>query len=664
MKKVLSMILALVMILSIGTVGASAVNSISVSGKPYHVREGNYAYFPLTYDCDIPYGSYADWDEKSETKVIFPYGYASDILKPVDVIPSELLYNMGGTVEIIKDDTFVFPNGTTTRSYIYVEVNFKGFEGIEEGAVLFNVKFEVIKEEFFVDGYLRDNIFDSFYIVDSGNISTFTFCEWKITKSDGTEKDISKNMEPSLYATFEGVYEDLLITDYEPFIPNIEILQNETDEFTFTADEVKTCIFTPKQSGNYKITVTSDSKAAVEIEVYSQTASGRLLDKGFVLTTDEKYYYGINLKQLMAGLDTEKEEFMYMNARANRDIVLKLSDASSIAREALSGFNSLADYFVPSTVTVTVEAVELEPIRPGHRPHISHKNVFEFVPERTGNYRFTSELTGGAIPNVKICDYTGCVATSETFVTASSETNLNFDVIAELQAGETYLVHCENDAVNEENEPVGSFSVEVEDITKEADVTNVTYIQQEATHKTFTVTVNGRKQMIQFIEPDGGTRTYDRYHKNVKITSYNSDGQVVSSMARDLAYEVWEIYSNMSVGVEINVRGKENYKWDEGKYSFVIEPYNPIVSMELSATSGKKGAVPATVVADAKTEKVMFKMPNGTSVTVSTFTTDKNGNHVFTGKAWMNEDGANEIQVLIRRDNVWKQAGTLVYTVE
>ena len=215
MKKVLSMILALVMILSIGTVGASAVNSISVSGKPYHVREGNYAYFPLTYDCDIPYGSYADWDEKSETKVIFPYGYASDILKPVDVIPSELLYNMGGTVEIIKDDTFVFPNGTTIRPYIYVEVNFKGFEGIEDGAVLFNVKFEVIKEDFFVDGYLRDDIFDSFYIVDSGNISDFTFCDWKIQKSDGTQKDISKNMEPSLYATFEGVYEDLLIKDDE-----------------------------------------------------------------------------------------------------------------------------------------------------------------------------------------------------------------------------------------------------------------------------------------------------------------------------------------------------------------------------------------------------------------------------------------------------------------
>ena len=60
----------------------------------------------------------------------------------------------------------------------------------------------------------------------------------------------------------------------------------------------------------------------------------------------------------------------------------------------------------------------------------------------------------------------------------------------------------------------------------------------------------------------------------------------------------------------------------------------------------------------------MFKMPNNTSVTISNYTTDENGNHVFTGKAWMNEDGTNEIQVLIRRDNVWKSVGTLEYTVE
>ena len=194
-----------------------------------------------------------------------------------------------------------------------------------------------------------------------------------------------------------------------------------------------------------------------------------------------------------------------------------------------------------------------------------------------------------------------------------------------------------------------------------SDITKVEYIQQEDTHKDFTVTANGRKSMIQFMEADGGTRTYDRYHKNVTITSYNADGEVVNDLSRDLAYEVWNIHSNMSVGNEIKVRGKVSGKWDIGKYKFTIEPYNPIVSMELSSTSGKLGPVPATVVADEKTEKVMFKMPDNTTVTVASKAVDENGNKIFTGKAWMNKEGLNEIRILIYRNSVWRQVGTLDY---
>ncbi len=195
-------------------------------------------------------------------------------------------------------------------------------------------------------------------------------------------------------------------------------------------------------------------------------------------------------------------------------------------------------------------------------------------------------------------------------------------------------------------------------------IINITYTPSDSARKLFTVTCADRAQMIQFIEPDGGTRTYYRNNANVKITSYNADGEVVGELSRDLAYEVWEIYSNMSIGTTIKVRAKFNSRWELDKRSLVVYEYNPVISMELSRTSGKKGPVPATVVADEKTEKVMFKMPNNTSVTVSTYTTDENGNRVFKGNAWMNEDGLNEINVLIRRKNVWKTVGTLEYTVE
>ena len=199
-------------------------------------------------------------------------------------------------------------------------------------------------------------------------------------------------------------------------------------------------------------------------------------------------------------------------------------------------------------------------------------------------------------------------------------------------------------------------------------ITNIEYEKSFDTRNTFTVTVEGRPAMIQFIEPTNGTRTYDRNHKNVTIKSYDSYGNEVNSLDRTAVYEVWSIYSNMMPNVEIRTRAKylsdARYTWDSETYDFPMILANPIISMELSSTSGKKGPVPATVVADEKTEKVMFKMPDNTTVTVASKATDENGNKIFTGKAWMNKDGLNEIRVLIYRNSVWRQVGTLKYVAK
>ena len=80
--------------------------------------------------------------------------------------------------------------------------------------------------------------------------------------------------------------------------------------------------------------------------------------------------------------------------------------------------------------------------------------------------------------------------------------------------------------------------------------------------------------------------------------------------------------------------------------------------------SGYLQALYTLEYADNKTEKVMFKMPDGSSVTVAYSAIDVDGNRLFKGKAWMNEDGYNEIRVYIYRNSVWKPAGTLEYTVE
>lgn len=460
------------------------------------------------------------------------------------------------------------------------------------------------------------------------------------------------------------------------FAEGNQLVLGESVEISFDADESFVYTFKPTRAGNYKITVTGGAKSAVETKIYNAVTPEKILDEGFVMTTDEKYYMGgaVSLKNLMAQLNTEEEEFMYMNAKPGREIALKLADVTSMVEEAFESFKGLAECFTPSTVTVTVEAVELAPIKPGHRPHISHKEVFEFIPERSGEYRFTSELADGAVPELTICDYTGCVATSEAFTTASGEGDLDFDVTVDLQAGETYLVHCDNTAVNEENESIGSFSVEVEEVVS-SNITDISYEKSLYTHNTFTVTANGRPAMIQFIEPDGGTRTYDRSNQNVTIKSYDADGNEVNSLDRTVAYEVWNIYTNMSAGVEIRARVKyldgAVYTWDVNTYSFTVELLEKEIdagvrSITPSATSGKKGAVITTVVTGPDAQGVQFRMSNNTTCTyyASKGVTLENGDLEFTGKAWMNDSGANVVTVLVRSNNAWNEVGTIEYTAE
>lgn len=180
--------------------------------------------------------------------------------------------------------------------------------------------------------------------------------------------------------------------------------------------------------------------------------------------------------------------------------------------------------------------------------------------------------------------------------------------------------------------------------------------------------------MIQFIEEDGGTRTYDRNNKNVTIKSYNADGVQVNSLDRTVAYEVWTINTNLT-GPEVKARAKfitdGAYKWEKNPYSFTYEILEPVLDADVrsitpAAVSGKKGAVEVKVVTGPDAQGVRFVMPDGSTCTYNAAkaVTLENGDLEFTGKAWMNEDGLNTISVYIRENNVWNSVGTIEYTAE
>ncbi len=205
-----------------------------------------------------------------------------------------------------------------------------------------------------------------------------------------------------------------------------------------------------------------------------------------------------------------------------------------------------------------------------------------------------------------------------------------------------------------------------------SNITNVSYEKSLDTHNTFTVTVGGRPAMIQFIEPDGGTRTYDRNNKNVSIKCYSTDGTEVSSLDRNLAYEVWCIYTNMSADVEIRSRAKYVangiYTWEKFTYNFTVElaerVYDGTVrSITPAATTGTIGPVETKVVTGPDAEAMRFVMPNGTATTyfAKGAAVLENGELEFIGKAWMNDYGENVIRVDVKIAGVWTYAGDFTY---
>lgn len=204
-------------------------------------------------------------------------------------------------------------------------------------------------------------------------------------------------------------------------------------------------------------------------------------------------------------------------------------------------------------------------------------------------------------------------------------------------------------------------------------ISEVTYTPSADTHNTFTVTVDGRPTMIQFIEEDGGTRTYDRNNKNVTITTYDADGNEVNSLDRTAAYEVWTVNTNL-IGPNVKMRAKyvegTTYKWEKNTYNFTLEFADPVYDTEIYESYlepvTKKGPAKVVLVTGADVQGVRFKMPNGTTTTYYATGAKvlEDGKLEFTGKAWMNESGENRIEIYVRSQNTWTYYGYFTGTVE
>lgn len=219
MKKALSVFLALIMILSIGTVGVSANDYVWIYTSRLGAKVENYLYFPVYYDDD----GYFYGDEDAKIKITFPFTYDPEILKPVEVTPSELLYGMNFESEISRVDVYSYIDEygvEITYPYFYADITFDGDKRINKGEVLFNVKMEIVGETTSNSG---GQIFDGFFLVEDLEQEKMTCCKWEVIDGEGNvSQDISSNIQYNYRLDIDDTDDNLILNNYEPFIPPVE----------------------------------------------------------------------------------------------------------------------------------------------------------------------------------------------------------------------------------------------------------------------------------------------------------------------------------------------------------------------------------------------------------------------------------------------------------
>lgn len=229
-------------------------------------------------------------------------------------------------------------------------------------------------------------------------------------------------------------------------------------------------------------------------------------------------------------------------------------------------------------------------------------------------------------------------------------------------------------ATNELNAAIAALAQKPSEV--KGAVTNVEWTPSSEFRNTFKVTVNNSNgdyaAKVQFINPDGTTRTFDRRNSAVSIVSYKADGTVCHELDDDAAYEIWTITTNMNINVDVKAIAKFNYTWESQDlgYTFKVtlldKTYDrnvySVTPEALEGTSGHRIAV--TVVTGADVDRVRTVMDNGATLTCMTYDTNDNGQRVFNCQASIRHSGDNVIKVQIKYNNTWYDYSEFTYVAE
>ena len=207
-------------------------------------------------------------------------------------------------------------------------------------------------------------------------------------------------------------------------------------------------------------------------------------------------------------------------------------------------------------------------------------------------------------------------------------------------------------------------------IPLEDNVTGVTYTPTWSSVNDYGFTVSGRADKLQVIEANGGTRTFTRNSPNVVIKSYDINGNEVSSLSRELDYEVWTVNTRLTPDTELQVHAKYNNEWVDATYRFSVSTLysdKTLKKAELSSTSGGQGGVDCNIVTGSGVSKVRVEYEDGmTSTYNSGYATLDVENMTYTYDITVKAYRTGEIpyKINIKTPSGWQYATTLTYTAE
>ena len=205
-------------------------------------------------------------------------------------------------------------------------------------------------------------------------------------------------------------------------------------------------------------------------------------------------------------------------------------------------------------------------------------------------------------------------------------------------------------------------------------VLEATYTPSAYRFNSYTFKVEGRAVKIRLVEVNNtaATLTIPRNAANVTIVSYDANGNVVSSLSRDLAYEVWTVDMSINPG-DYYITARDNTSWEELDVAKLFKvtlstdrkDVKSIVPASETVTSGEKFNV--TVVTGVDVLKVQILVDDQTAG-IQTFNVQDYGtlgddSCTYNVTARVVGEGTHTLKVRVRTADGWEVVDTVTATV-